>query len=111
MLKTEAKSTESQKGLYLCYPYSEGSISKAALHLSQDPACWPMHGCKGMGCSEPAFHKMTLFCRQRLADALEAHGQQGCPGRPSFGMDSLAPGTDPALVMHCSSCACVHVVV
>ncbi len=50
-------------------------------------------------------------CRQRLAAAFEGHGQQGCPERPSFSMESLAPGASPTLIMRCSGCACVHVIV
>lgn len=50
-------------------------------------------------------------CRQRLSAAVEGHGQLGCPGRPSFGMESIALGAGPTLVMRCNSCACVHVVV
>ncbi|CAL5222200.1 g4530 [Coccomyxa viridis] len=55
---------------------------------------------------------MTLdHVRQRLAAAVEGHGQMGCLGRPSFGMESIAPGAGPTLVMRCNSCTCVHVVV
>ncbi|CAK0786799.1 hypothetical protein CVIRNUC_010013 [Coccomyxa viridis] len=49
--------------------------------------------------------------RQLLADVLGSHSLQGCPGRPSFGMDSLILGAPPALVMRCSSCSSVQVVV
>ena len=50
-------------------------------------------------------------CRHRLAAAVEGHGQLGCTGLPTFGMESVAPGAGPTLVMRCNGCTCVHVVV
>ena len=67
--------------------------------------------CAGTCCAPCTSANMRMLCRQLLADVLGSHSLQGCPGRPSFGMDSLILGAPPALVMRCSSCSSVQVVV